>query len=200
MKMKKIDIILALVTGEGLAWLFTWLLGGFEIEIKFLSWVLPIFLPVLAVFGLWICCLIGKKYLVVFQLGKFLLIGAFFALIDLGILDFLMKIFGITEGIAYSIFVTASFIIVTSIKYLGDKFWAFEKMEKEKIGVEFGQFFVITLISGGIHIIIASIIVNTVGPQFGASSFIWANIGKILGIAVASIWNFLGYKFIVFKK
>ena len=198
--MKKIDIILALITGEGLAWLFPWLLGGFGIEIKFLSWALPIFLPVLAVFGLWVCYLIGKKYLVVFQLGKFLLIGAFFALIDLGVLDILMEMFGITEGAAYSIFVTASFIVATSIKYFADKFWAFEKMGKEKMGVEFSQFFVITLISGGIHIITASFVVNTIGPQFGASSFIWANIGKILGITVASIWNFLGYKFVVFKK
>jgi putative flippase GtrA len=73
-------------------------------------------------------------------------------------------------------------------------------MEKEKMGVEFSQFFIVTVISGGIHIIIASFVVNTIGPQFGASSFIWANIGKILGITVASIWNFLGYKFFVFKK
>lgn len=198
--MKKIDIILALIVGEGLAWLFPWLLKGFGIEIKFLSWILPIFLPILAVIGLWVCYSIGKKYLVVFQLGKFLLIGAFFALIDLGVLDLLMKIFGITEGIAYSIFVTISFIVVTSIKYFGDKYWAFEKMEKEKMGTEFSQFFIVTLISGGIHIITASFIVNTIGPQLGASSLIWANIGKISGITVASIWNFLGYKFIVFKK
>lgn len=200
MSMKKIDIILALITGEGLAWLFPWLLRGFGIEIKFLSWALPIFLPVLAVTGLWVAYLIGKKYLFVFQLAKFLLIGAFFALIDLGLLGLLMEVFGITKGIAYTIFVTISFIVVTSIKYLGDKFWAFEKMEKEKMGTEYTQFFIVTLISGGIHIIIASFVVNAIGPQFGASSLIWANIGKISGIIVASIWNFLGYKFFVFKK
>jgi putative flippase GtrA len=47
---------------------------------------------------------------------------------------------------------------------------------------------------------IASFIVNVIGPQFGISSLIWANIGKIGGIIGAFIWNFLGYKFIVFKK
>jgi len=198
--MKKIDIILAAITGEGLAWLLLWLLKGFEVEIKFLNLVLPVFLPVLAVIGLWFCYLIGRKYLFVFQLGKFLLIGVFFALIDLGVLDILMKIFGITEGIAYSVFVAISFIVVTSIKYIGDKFWAFEKTEKEKMGMEFGRFFIITLISGGIQTVIASLVVNTIGPQLGVSSLIWANIGKISGIITASIWNFLGYKFIVFKK
>lgn len=198
--MRKIDIILAAISGEGLGWLLLWLLKGFGMEIKFLNWLLPIFLPVLAVFAIWLCYLIGKKYLFVFQLGKFLLIGIFFALIDLGVLGILMKIFGITEGIKYSIFVATSFVLVTSVKYVGDKYWAFEKMEKESMGTEFGKFFIITLISGGIQITVASLLVNNLGPQFGASSLIWANIGKIAGIIVASAWNFIGYKFVVFKS
>jgi len=198
--MKKIDIILAVISGLGLAILFSWLASGFGIEIRFLNWILAIFLPALAVFGIWVCYLIGKKYLFVFQLGKFLLIGVFFALIDIAILDVLIKIFGITEGIAYSVFVATSFVIVTCIKYIADKYWAFEKTEKTKMGTEFVRFFIITLISGGIHTLIASLVVNTFGPQFGASPLIWANVGKIAGITVASAWNFIGYKFIVFKK
>lgn len=198
--MKKIDIILALITGEGLAWLFVWFLKKSAIEIAFLNWGLPIFFPILALIGLWLSYLIGKRYLFVFQLAKFLLIGSLFAIFDLVILNSLMGYFGITKGINYSIFVTASFVIATTIKYIADKYWAFEKAEKEGMGMEFTSFFIITLISGGIHIGIASLVVNVIGVQFGISSLIWANIGKILGIAVASIWNFLGYKFIVFKK
>jgi len=68
------------------------------------------------------------------------------------------------------------------------------------MGTEFSQFFVITLISGGIHVGVASLVVNVIGSQFGVSPFVWATVGKILGITVASVWNFLGYKFIVFKK
>lgn len=198
--MKKIDVILALVSGEGLGWLFPWLLKGFGMKIALLSWLLPLLFPIFAVFALWLCYLIGKKYLFVFQLGKFLLIGIFFALIDLGVLDILLKIFGITQGIGYSIFVATSFVIVTSVKYVGDKYWAFEQTEKSGMGKEFGKFFIVTLISGGIQTVIASLIVNVIGPQFGASSLIWANVGKIAGIAVASAWNFIGYKFLVFKK
>lgn len=198
--MKKIDIILAVVSGLGLAILFSWLASGFGIHIKFLPVILVILLPILAVLGVWVCFLIGKKYLFVYQLGKFLLIGVFFALIDIAVLDVLLKIFGITAGIGYSVFVATSFVVVTSIKYVGDKYWAFEKAEKEKMGKEFLQFFIITLISGFIQTFIASLVVNTIGPKFGASSLIWANVGKIAGITVASAWNFLGYKFIVFKK
>jgi len=198
--MKKIDIILAVISGLGLAILFSWLASGFGVRIRFLSLILAVLLPVLAMFGIWICYLIGKKYLFVFQLGKFLLIGVFFALIDIAVLDILLNVFNITAGTLYSVFVAISFVIVTSVKYVGDKYWAFEKTEKEKMGREFFQFFIITLISGGIQTLIASLLVNTIGPQFGASSLIWANVGKIAGIAVASAWNFLGYKFIVFKK
>jgi putative flippase GtrA len=198
--MKKIDYILAAVSGLGLGVLAAWMIKGFGIIMPALNFILPVLLPILAVFAIWVCYIIGKKYLFVFQLGKFLLIGIFFALIDLVFLNILLEIFHITAGTAYTVFVGVSFVIATSIKYVADKYWAFEKKEGEKMGTEFGKFFIITLISGVIQAAIASFVVNKIGPQFGASSMVWANVGKILGIAVASAWNFLGYKFIVFKK
>jgi putative flippase GtrA len=121
-------------------------------------------------------------------------------LIDLVILNVLLESFGITEGAVYTVLVGVSFIVATCLKYVADKYWAFEKKEGTGAGSEFGKFFIITLISGFIQTGIASLIVNQIGPQFGASSMVWANVGKIAGIAVASIWNFLGYKFVVFKK
>lgn len=198
--MKKIDILLALVIGEIVGWFFYGILRNLGIEVKFLNLILAALFPSLTLFFLWIAYLIGEKLLFVFQLAKFLLTGALATTIDLGILNLLMWHFKITAGAIYSVFVAFSFIIATSIKYFGDKFWAFEKREKERMGREFSQFFIITLISGGIQVGIASIIVNLIGPQFGISPLNWANIGKIGGIISAFIWNFLGYKFIVFKK
>lgn len=198
--MKKIDVILALITGEGVAWLFVWFIKKSELELGFLPWLLPFFLPILALISLWVAYLVGKKFLFVFQLAKFLLIGAFFALIDLAALNFLMIYFGVTEGTRYLIFVAVSFIVATCLKYVADKYWAFEKTEKTQLGSEFGKFFTITLISAGIQIGVADLVVNRIGIQFVIDPLIWGNIGKIAGITVASAWNFLGYKFIVFKK
>jgi putative flippase GtrA len=198
--MKKIDYILAVISGLGLGILLAWMIKGFGIVMPALNFILPVLLPVLAVFTIWVCYIIGKKYLFVFQLGKFLLIGIFFALIDLIFLNVLLEVFHITAGTAYTVLVGVSFVIATSIKYVADKYWAFEKKEGEKMGTEFGKFFIITLVSGVIQAWIASFVVNTIGPQLGASAMVWANVGKIMGIAVASAWNFLGYKFIVFKK
>lgn len=201
--MKKIDIILALITGEGVAWLFVWLLKNSpNIDLPFLYWLLPVSFPILAVAGIWISYLIGKKLLFVYQLAKFLLIGALFAIFDLIILNALLEYFGISEneGIKYALFVATSFIIATMVKYIADKYWAFEKAEREQMGSEFGKFFIITLISGGIQVGVASMIFAAVPSLFGVTELVAGNIGKIGGIIVASAWNFIGYKFIVFKK
>jgi len=198
--MKKIDVIFSLVTGFGVGILFAWIARNSDIDAPYLNWLLPVFLPFLSLFCLWIAYLIGKKYIFVFQLAKFVLIGALFALFDLVILNGLMKWFGISQGIKYSIFVGISFVIATSVKYAADKYWAFEKKEGSQMKKEFIGFFIITLISGGIQVGIASLIVNVVGPMFGTSLEVWANVGKIAGITIASIWNFLGYKFVIFKK
>ncbi|HHE67456.1 MAG TPA: GtrA family protein [Candidatus Parcubacteria bacterium] len=200
--MKKLDAFLSLITGEGVGLLFVWLLKNSpNIKLPFLYWLLPIVFPLLALLAIWIAYLIGKKYLFVYQLAKFLLIGAFFAIFDLIILNFLLEYFGIAkeEKLKYSIFVTISFVVATTAKYLADKYWAFEQKEKKEMGREFSKFFIITLISGGIQVGTASLIFSFVSP-FLASSIVAGNIGKIGGITLASAWNFLGYKFIVFKK
>jgi len=198
--MKRIDIILALITGEAVAWLIFGLIRGYGLEIRFLSWVLAVFLPILAVISLWICYLIGKKILWVFQVAKFLLIGVWATLIDLGVLNFLMWISGLAGGWAFNVFKGISFLVATFAKYWGNKFWAFEKMEKAGMGREITQFYVVTLVGLGINVGVASLIVNTVGIQFGMPPKIWANIGAIIAALVAAGWNFIGYKFIVFKK
>ena len=201
--MKKIDIILALITGEGVAWLVLGLLKGFkdiEVEAKFLEIILPIFLPILSLVALWIARLIGKKFLFVFQIAKFLLIGILATLFNLVILNFLMWVSGINRGWPYSVFIGIAFILATVAKYWGNKFWAFEKSEMVGVGKEMTQFFVVTLVGLGINVGIASFVVNVIGPQLGASPVTWANIGAIIAAFFAAILNFLGYKFIVFKK
>jgi len=197
--MRKIDIIFAILSGLGVAWLASSLLKDFGIYIKFLSLILAIGLPILALIGLWISYLIGKKFLFVFQVAKFLLIGVLATLVDLSVFKFLGVIF---LGTAFTnlVFKGASFLVATFAKYWGNKFWAFEKMKKEGMGKEITQFYVVTAISLGINVGIFSLIVNKIGPQFGTPPATWNTIGILIAAIVVSVWNFLGYKFIVFKK
>ncbi len=197
--MKKSDIIIAFITGEIVA-LYFWNLFKEAKSLALVLPFLPIVFPILSVFCLWLAYLIGKKFLFIFQLAKFLLIGALATIFDLGILSFFIKFFGVTAGIYYLIFKAITFIIATVAKYLFDKFWAFEKKETSGLGKEFTQFFIVTLIGMAINVGAAWVTVDVIGPQVGFSAETWANIGGIVAAFVTFAWNFVGYKFIVFKK
>lgn len=201
--MKKSDIILSLIISEITAWYFIIFLKEAAADSKAVSlvlWSLPIVFPILGVIGIWLTYLIGKKFLFIFQLAKFLLIGVFATIVDLGLLAFLILISGITSGIIYSIFKAVTFVIATVSKYWGDKVWAFEKKETNGLGKEFTKFFLVTLVGMVINVGVASLVVNLIGPQFGLSKTIWANLGGIIAAFATVLWNFTGYKFLVFKK
>ncbi|MBU4204564.1 GtrA family protein [Patescibacteria group bacterium] len=205
--MKKSDIISPIVIGEMIAIIsiillkyspvFNSNLPSFIIsQTKFF----PIIFPFLTLLGVFIASFIGKKIPIFFQFAKFVLVGASNTFVDLGILNILMLVSGIYVSIIYSFFKAFSFICSIVNSYLWNKFWTFEKKET-KIGIrEFGKFFTVAGIGFFINVSIASLIVNIVGPQFGLSKEIWANVGAFIAILCVFMWNFLGYKFIVFKK
>lgn len=200
--MKKYDIVIAAVTGEIVALYFLNLLRDLAAQNALFSkilWLLPFVFPVLSVFGLWIAYLIGKRFVFVFQLAKFLLIGALATIFDLGTLSLFIKYFAVTAGLGYAFFKGVSFIIATSAKYFADKFWAFKKTGSSQLGAEFGKFFLVTLVGLVVNVATASLIVNQISPPFGFSLEFWANLGGMAAVLTTFAWNFIGYKFIVFK-
>lgn len=197
--MKRSDIISILVLGEIVAVFLIFVLRNLGYFPEFI-WSLLVIVPILALIALLIIYLIGKKIPVIFQFGKFASVGFANTAVDFGILNLLIFISGIAGGIGYSVFKGISFIMATIHSYFWNKFWTFKKKEMEKAEREFLQFFVVSLIGLGINVGIASLVVIGLGPQWGLASKIWANIGAACGSAVGLIWNFLGYKFIVFKK
>jgi len=203
--MKKIDAAIAAGIGGITAWYFYGLLNQ-EGAINKLGifgqwlWLLFIAFPILAPFGLWVASLIGKKFISVYQLAKFLLVGVMATIFDLGALALFIGISGTTGGAGYNLFKGTSFVLATIIKYIPDKLWAFKKNGSENVKKEFVQFLTITLIGLGINVFIADLIVNRVGPQWNLPAELWANLGGIAAVIVVFAWNFAGYKFIVFKK
>ena len=196
--MKKVDIIVALVIGELIALLSFGILKNLELDAKLLYWLWPIFLPVFCLFCLWFARILSKIIPAIWQISKFVLVGVLNTVIDLGILNLLMWQSGIVSGLLYSIFKGISFIAATSNSYFWNKFWTFDS-KKAAGKKEFTQFFLISAIGFLINVGVASLIVNAVGPQFGLSVKIWANVGAIAATFVGMTWNFIGYKFIVFK-
>lgn len=197
--MKKSDIIAILIIGEIVAIFLIFVLKNLGYFFNFL-WLLLIVLPILALIALSAFCFMGKKIPVAFQFGKFISVGIANTAVDFGVLNFLMLSTNISAGIFYSIFKGISFIVAVIHSYAWNKFWTFKKTETEKVGGEFLRFFVVSVIGFCINVGIASFVVNVISVPAVISLKIWANIGAAAGSIVGLLWNFIGFKFIVFKK
>lgn len=200
--MNKKDIFAPLIIGEACAIIFV-LISDFlqlpEIITQYTNFF-PIILPALALAGTWFVWMIGKKLPTVFQMGKNLLTGILNTFIDLGILNLLMWVFKASSGWAYVVFKSVSFFGASINSYYWNKFWTFEKKETKAGIKEFSKFFTVALGGLLIHILVSSVIVNVIKPQFGIDPKLWANLGAIASTVFAFAWDFLGYKLIVFKK
>ncbi len=197
--MKKSDAIAVLILGEIVAIFLIFVLKNLGYFSNYL-WLLLIVLPILALILLVVLYFIGKKIPVAFQFGKFISVGLANTAVDFGVLNFLIFLSGSVSGIIYSVFKGISFVTASTHSYFWNKFWTFRKKETVVVGKEFLQFFVVSLIGLAINVGIASLVVNLIGPQWGISLKLWANIGAAVGSVVGLAWNFLGYKFIVFKQ
>ncbi|MFH1979399.1 MAG: GtrA family protein [Patescibacteria group bacterium] len=200
-RFKKHDIIYTLILGEVTAWLAFFIIKNLElVSFPFLWLVLASGTPLTAIICLYLTFLIGKKIPVIFQAGKFAVIGISNTLIDWGVLNILIFFTGVVGGVFYSIFKGLSFVVATSNSFIWNKFWTFNKKDSNNTGKELSQFLIVSLIGLGINILVASLIVNLVQPVGGASPKIWATLGAVIASASSMAWNFLGYKFLVFKK
>jgi putative flippase GtrA len=131
---------------------------------------------------------------IVRQFTKFFLVGTMNTLVDLGILNLLILISGISSGLEYSVFKGISFLVATTNSYFWNKRWTFKSSQKK-----FNQFLIISTIGFVINVGVASFLVNLIGPQAGLTTKVWANIGAISGSITGLLWNFVGYKYIVFN-
>lgn len=197
--MKKIDAIISLIIGLCIGVFFFIVLRNIEIKFPY-SWILIIAFPPLSLLGMYIVSILGKRFLIIYQVGKFALVGALNTFIDLGILNILIWISGIAIGIWYSIFKGTSFLIATVNSYFWNKYWTFGKTKEGSGPAEFSKFLVTVTIGFGLNVGIASLVVNIIGPQFGISAKAWASVGAFTASLFAWVWNFIGSKFFVFKK
>jgi putative flippase GtrA len=195
--MKKKDLNFSLISGLLIGILSSIVFRfGLNLNSYWLLWIITI--SFLSVLGAFIASIIGRKIPVIWQFAKFILSGSLSALVDLSILNLLMFLTGFSSGIFFIIFKGLSFLFAVTNSYFWNKTWTFEK--KEGSTEEASKFFLISSIGFIINISTAFIVVNIIGPKFGINLVQWANIGSITAILVAMLWNFIGFKFLVFKK
>lgn len=155
---------------------------------------------VLAIFGVYVGYLMSRIAGFFFQLSKFGAVGAANFAVDFGVLNLFIFLSGIATGWGFTIFKSLSFVVAVVNSFWWNKKWTFKKKGGEATGKDFIQFLTVSVVGLLLNTGTASFIVNVVGPVGMISDKTWANIATAVASVVVLSWNFLGYKFIVFKK
>jgi len=224
--MKKVDILASSIIGIISALIGIFILDFIELELPLIGGyplALLVILPIGAIGMIFVAQILAKKMPVLFQIAKCFLAGVLNSLVDLLIFNLLFFLVfpslfpSIFERLSQVVFESKFLIVTIEIaffmlskaisfsagainSYFWNKYWTFEKKETKSKAKEFGVLYVVTFVGFLLNIGISTLLAKYIGPQFGLSEKIWVNISIIMAVFVAFVWNFLGYKFIVFKK
>lgn len=121
--------------------------------------------------------------------------------IDLGVLNLLILFFGTgANGEFYAPFKALSFLVAVTNSYFCNKYWVFRQsgLAKPKEPV---LFFVVSVVGLILNVAVSYLIFSVITKTTeGISPAFVANIGALAGTAAVFLWNFIGYKFIVFTN
>ncbi len=203
--MTRRDILLSLMAGflSGLFLIPT--LAGLNLNFPYKYAALLIVLPFGAMVGFFIAKKLGEKIPVFLELGKFAIIGVLNTSIDFGVLNILILATAQASGISFAFFKASSFVVANINSYFWNKHWTFAAPQsgasivQSATGREYAKFLVVSLVGLIINVGLALAVVS-MGGGLGLSPGRLANVGAVLGSAGNLLWNFLGYKLIVFRE
>ncbi|PJE72880.1 MAG: hypothetical protein COV00_02830 [Candidatus Tagabacteria bacterium CG10_big_fil_rev_8_21_14_0_10_40_13] len=195
----KIAIIAGIVTV-----LFAWpSLKNIQVGGLYLRLSLFVVVPVLWVFGLWLGKTLSRWLAFLEQFAKFVVVGFLNTAIDFGVLNLLSILTGLTSGFLIGGVNVPGFTLAAVNSYFWNKFWVFSHKRLPGEKVQYNDFFTFALvviigifINGGIVILLTTY----VNPLFDLNPERWLNVAKASATVLSLIWNFAGFKFLVFKK
>jgi putative flippase GtrA len=159
-----------------------------------------VFFALLAPFALWVASRLSKYVPVVFQFAKFGAVGSLNSFVDLGVMNLLTWLISANPSqFGFASFKTIAFLSATTNSYLWNRTWTFSAEGKANAS-EGIKFYVIALISWALNVGVATSvrgILLSAGYDQGLTTNLLA---PVAGFLVSFIGNFLGYKFLVFKK
>ncbi len=132
------------------------------------------------------------------EIARFLVVGGSSTVLEISILNILFHVTGVASGWYYSFFKASTFLLALLNSYFLNRGWTF-RSESRSVA-QFSKFFVVNIIGLTLNVSTASLIVNGVGPPTGVSEVAWGNTGAVIAVFVVMIWNFLNYKFFVFRS
>lgn len=179
-----------------------------EVRQRLLLMLLPLIVPPIFILGMWMGSKLSRIFPVMTQFSKFAAVGFLNAAIDFGVLNILSLATGVTEGIIVGGVNIPGFALAATNGYFWNKFWVFSArggsatggQERNDVNMfqDFPKFMGVSIvgaiINSGVVILITSY--TPLGLQEGSL----LNLAKAAASASALFWNFLGYKFLVFRK
>jgi putative flippase GtrA len=199
----KTDYLLAAVCGFITAVFLLPTLKNIRIEIAYFKFLAPILVPVLWLVVLKITIFLRRWIPFLYQFAKFAIVGFLNTAIDFGVLNILSILIGVTKGFLIGGVNVPGFFLAATNSYFWNKFWVFSGKREEGERVDYSDFFTFLavviigiLINGGIVIFLTTYL----SPFFDLLAGQWLNAAKAFATIVSMIWNFVGFKFLVFNK
>ena len=129
---------------------------------------------------------------------KFFCVGVLNTALDLMVLNILIYFFGTgVHGELFVVFKSISFLAAVANSYILNKWWVFRHDTPTNVKEPL-LFLIISAVGFWINVSISFAVFTLFVQQ--ASPQLAANIGALMGTFVVLGWNFLGYRFLVFKK
>ncbi len=158
-----------------------------------------LFFLVLAPVALFVASLLGRTVPVLYQFAKFSAVGSLNSFVDLGIFNLETFLLGSLPGTAiFAVFKAISFLAATTNSYFWNKHWTFGAGGASSVG-EVTKFYGVAIAGGLVNVGVATL-TRAAAPE-AISANLWVNIiAPVAGIFTALLWNFIGYKYFVFKE
>lgn len=169
---------------------------GFYFLFSAYSLLFVVSYPILATIGMFTANFLAKKIAILWQVAKFGLVGVLNTAIDFGILNFLIAMTGATSGLGIVFINATSFSTALINSYFWNRDWVFSQAKSGS----FVTFMIVTLIGLSINTGIVYGLTTYVPRILVDSPELWVNLSKVAATVLSLIWNFTGYKLIVFKK
>lgn len=164
----------------------------------FVLLALPWVIAVSALIGMALAGVLGKKFAFILQFAKFVVVGVLNTAIDFGVLNIISLVTGFTSGFIIGGVNVPGVALALTNAYLWNKLWVFGARDGMGLFHDLPKFLLVSgigvLINSGIVILATSYPVQSIDAQR------WLNVAKVMATGFSLVWNFLGYKFIVFSR
>jgi putative flippase GtrA len=151
--------------------------------------------------GVWLGGLLSRWMPVFAQLARFAAVGILNTAIDFGVLNLVSRALGITAGFILGGVNIPGFAVAVVNSYFWNKLWVFrDHRQDQPVMSDFPTFFAVTLVGVGINSGLVILLTTYLPILSGLAPSARLNLAKIVATMATLIWNFLGYKLVVFRR